>query len=89
MPVESVWRFYPKLAAEIVVKTARIFAHGWSIYWTYRRVAAEPNGMNYTDLAMTPVTDDETDHLEMFTQNDAARHAVDHIHKVKTLTSAA
>jgi radical SAM superfamily enzyme YgiQ (UPF0313 family) len=89
MPVEPVWSFYPKLVAEFFVKTARIFAHGWSIYWTYHRVAAEPNGMNYTDLAMTPVTEDETDHLEMFTQNDAARHAVDHIHKVKTLTSAA
>ena len=89
MPVESIWAFFPKRVAEIFVKTARILAHGWSIYRTYRRVAAEPNGMNYTDLAMTPVVEDETDRLEMFTQNDAARHAVDHIHKVKTLTSAA
>jgi hypothetical protein len=38
---------------------------------------------------MTPVTDDETQTLELFTHNKSAREAVDHARKVKTLTGAA
>ena len=37
---------------------------------------------------MTPVTDDETENLELFTHNQSARDAVDHARKVKTLTGA-
>ena len=40
------------------------------------------------DAALTPVADDDPETLEMF-QNDAARSAVDHVRKVKELTSAA
>ena len=36
----------------------------------------------YTDLAMTPVSDDETERLEIFTQNAAARRQVAHVRKV-------
>jgi len=40
----------------------------------------------YTDLAMTPVTDDETETLEMFTHNAGARDQVAHVRKVDALT---
>ena len=38
---------------------------------------------------MTPVTEEETQTLELFTHNQSARAAVDHARKVKTLTSSA
>ena len=39
-------------------------------------VLAEPGIENYTDIAITPVTDDDTESLEMFQVSDAAKAAV-------------
>ena len=36
---------------------------------------------------MTPVTEDETQILELFTHNKSAREAVDRARKIKTLTA--
>ena len=58
------------------------------IFRIYRRVSAEAH-LAYTDLAMTPVTEDETQTLELFTHNRSARDAVDHARKIKTLTTGA
>jgi hypothetical protein len=85
MPIESVWRFYPSLAAEFLVKHARVAKAAWGIFRIYRGVAADKD-RPYSDLAMTPVSEDETQTLELFTHNKSARDAVDHARKVKTLT---
>ena len=76
------------LAGEFLVKHGRVASFAWRIFRIYRRVA-ESSDEPYTDQAMTPVTEDETDNLELFTHNESAREAVDHARKVKTLTSAA
>ena len=52
----------------------------------YRRVAAGAH-IAYKDQAMTPVTEDETQILELFTHNKSAREAVDRARKIKTLTA--
>jgi len=75
MPMESVWRFYPRYIAEIMRKTA-----GWAeIYlrlrWLYVRIKHSPKRYAYTDLAIEPVTDDEIETHEMF-HTDAAREYV-------------
>jgi len=72
LPVDPVWLFYPKYFAELVRKTA-----GWiSIYlklrMIYLRVKHDPKRYEYSDLAITPVIDDEIETHEMF-NNDAAR----------------
>jgi hypothetical protein len=59
-----------------------------SIYRIYRRVAADPHPKAYMDAALTPVADADVETMEMF-QTDAARHAVDHVRKVKELTHSA
>ncbi len=56
------------------------------LHRTNRRVQSDPNRYTYTDLAMTPVTEDETERLELFTHSDAARDAVAHVHKIEQLT---
>ena len=43
----------------------------------------------YTDLALTAVTEDETETLAIFTQNEAARSNVAHARKVHELTHSA
>src|SRR5262245_379252 len=89
LPVEPVWQFYPKLAWELLAKTGKVALYSWRIYRIYRRVISDPNGMSYTDQALTPVTEEDTEHLELFTQNKAARDAVDHARKIKELTHSA
>jgi hypothetical protein len=88
LPVEPVWSFYPRVAWEFADKHARVAAAAWSIFRIYRRVAKSAN-VPYTDQAMTPVTDDETQTFELFTHNKSAREAVDHARKVKQLTGGA
>ncbi len=88
LPVDPVWKFYPWVVTDFLVKHGRIVLSAWMIFRIYRRVAADAR-LPYTDQAMTPVTDEETAHLELFTHNQSARGAVDHARKIKTLTTGA
>jgi hypothetical protein len=49
-------------------------------------VQKDPNRSNYTDAALTPVVDGETETLEMFTHNAGARDAAAHARKIHDLT---
>jgi radical SAM superfamily enzyme YgiQ (UPF0313 family) len=88
LPIEPLWKFYPQLTWEVIVKHLRVAAAAWRIFRIYRRVAAGAHNP-YTDHAMTPVSDDETQRFELFTHNKSARDAVDHARKIKILTSTA
>ena len=70
-PIEPMWRFYPQYAFEVVGKLVR-----WA--WLYMRlrriylaIKRNPGRFEYTDLAMTPVADDETQTHELFQTNAA------------------
>ncbi len=70
-PIEPMWRFYPQYAFEIVGKLVR-----WA--WLYMRlrriylvIRRNPRRFDYTDLAMTPVADDESQTHELFQTNAA------------------
>src|SRR6202012_2454885 len=86
LPMEPLWKFYPAYVAEFLVKHARVAAAAFGIYRIYRRVANSAN-VPYLDQAMQPVSEDDTQTLELFTHNQSAREAVDHAKKVKTLTT--
>jgi len=86
LPIEPLWKFYPQLTWEVIVKHLRVAAAAWRIFRIYRRVAAGAHNP-YTDHAMTPVSDDETQRFELFTHNKSARDAVDHARKIKILTA--
>jgi len=71
-PIEPVWRFYPRYGLEVVGKLMR-----WA--WLYMRlrriylaIKRDPRRFEYTDLAMTPVADDESQTHELF-RTDAAQ----------------
>jgi radical SAM superfamily enzyme YgiQ (UPF0313 family) len=76
LPIEPAWIFYPRYFAELARKTV-----GWArIYLQLRKIYLQikhnPKRYEYTDLAISPVTDDEIETHEMF-HNDAARAYVD------------
>jgi hypothetical protein len=86
LPIEPAWKFYPRLAWEVIIKHARVAVAAWRIFRIYRHVAAGAH-IPYTDQAMAPVSEDETQTLELFTHNKSAREAVDRARKIKILTA--
>jgi radical SAM superfamily enzyme YgiQ (UPF0313 family) len=87
LPIVAAWKFYPQLTWEILVKHARVVVAAWRIFRIYRRVSASAH-IPYTDQAMTPVRDDDTQRLELFTHNQSAREAVDRARRIKILTES-
>jgi len=88
LPIEPIWTFYPKYAWGFVSKYYRAIRQLIFVARVARRVRKDPNRFAYTDRAMTPVTDEETEKLELFTHDEVARQAVEHAHKVAHLTGA-
>ena len=77
LPIESPFVFYPKYLAHILRSHYGIFKLWWRYNQVRRQIKADPNRRDYQDLALTPVTEDERDELELFTSTDAAKAAVD------------
>jgi radical SAM superfamily enzyme YgiQ (UPF0313 family) len=76
LPVESAFVFYPRYAAEVLYKHFKLA----QAIWRYRPFAVnlrrDPAARHYTDVALTPVADEEFDSFELFTARDAAKSAV-------------
>jgi hypothetical protein len=51
-----------------------------------KRIEADPEKRSYTDQALAAVRDSDVDELELFTQTDAARHAVVHAREIDRIT---
>ena len=89
LPIEPVWKFYPKAAWEIARKIT-LMAHYWLQLERMRRsVQKDPERHRYTDAALAPVAGDDTDTLEMFTHNEGARNEVARTRRIDELTHRA
>jgi len=88
MPIENPITFYARYALEIVTKTAKVLALKRRYDRIRLRIEADPNKDAYTDIALTPATDNDFDELEMFS-SDAAHTAVDKALRKSTKTVAA
>ena len=73
LPIENPLLFYPRYGLEVVYKHAVVLALWWRMNRVRKSIKADPNRRAYTDLALTPVPDEELDTLEMFQVSDAAR----------------
>jgi hypothetical protein len=76
-PIESPLTFYPRYFFDLIAKhlvIARIVLRMGAIRRSIRR---DTNARNYRDLALTPVTDEELDELEIFNATTSARAAAD------------
>jgi radical SAM superfamily enzyme YgiQ (UPF0313 family) len=86
LPIEPIWSFYLKY----VWSLARNSFHELRLmFWLLRTVQhayRDKNRFKYIDQALTAVTDDETETLQLFTHNDAARESVQHARKITELT---
>jgi hypothetical protein len=81
-PLEPVWWFYPQYGFEVVGKLmqwAWLYVRLRHVYLTIKR---DPRRFDYTDLAMTPVADDELRTHELF-RTEAAKTFVGQEERLK------
>ena len=61
LPLESPFVFYPRYLADLLYKHVKIAQLVWRYGGFRRRLKRDPNACNYTDLALTPYEEDESD----------------------------
>jgi hypothetical protein len=82
LPLESPIPFYARYAAEVARKAALLGRRWWGLKRIVRRIEADPNAKAYMDGALTPVAEEDAEHMEIYTQNEAARVAVERERRV-------
>jgi hypothetical protein len=86
LPLESPFVFYARYAADIARKVAVVAKRWRHLKSIVRKVEADPHAKLYWDEALTPVADEDSDHMELYTQNEAARTAVERERRVAAKT---
>ena len=86
LPRESVFVFYPKYLFETLAKQLRWISLYLRLRLIYRKVKHDPLKHEYTDLAITPVTDDEVETRELF-QSEVAQAYVGQIQRLKKMSA--
>jgi len=71
-PIVPAWKFYPAYAVETVTKLWRWGSIYAGLRRIYTRIKRDARRYEYMDLALTPVTDEEMETLELFHHSEAA-----------------
>jgi hypothetical protein len=87
-PVESVLTFYPRIIAETLIKHIKYLKKYIFLERLRRKIRRDPARWAYWDPALAPVTDGDTETLELFTHNEGARSAVLHARRIKEITKS-
>ncbi len=77
LPLESPLAFYSRYAGDIARKVALVARRWRHLKRIVRKVEADPHAKSYRDEALTPVAEEDSSHMELYTQNEAARVAVE------------
>ena len=86
LPLESPFVFYSQYAADIARKVLLAAKRWRHLKKIVRKVEADPRTKLYKDEALTPVLDEDSEHMELYTQNEAARVAVEREWRVAAKT---
>ncbi len=71
LPRVPAWRFYPRYVIETAGKLRRWLSTYLELRKIYVRIKKDPRRLEYTDIALTPVTDAGLDTLELFRERAA------------------
>jgi len=66
LPIESVFVFYPKLARDMARKLRGYWSTWRLLRNTLKTVKSDPNRTSYTDIAITPLRENEDEALDLF-----------------------
>jgi len=78
----------PKVALELISKQIKWAYLYLRLYQMYIKLRKDPRRFEYTDLALTPVTDEEIETREMF-QSAVAQAYVGRIQRIERLRRSA
>jgi hypothetical protein len=76
LPVESPLIFYPRYIADLVMKHITLAGLVWKYGKLRRQLKRDPNARNYRDLALTPVTDDDSEEMFVTSTYQHSRNAL-------------
>jgi hypothetical protein len=76
LPIESPFVFYFRFIADLIYKHYKMARLAWRFHRFKERLERDPNAKNYTDVALTPDSEEVTDALEMLTAHMAEREVV-------------
>ncbi len=76
LPIENPLVFYPRYLTEIVSKHWAIVSNVAKFYWRYKAIKRAPDRKTYTDLALTPVDQDNQNDLSMMMETRGGQEAV-------------
>ena len=77
LPIESPITFYPALRRGYRPQGRRSSKRWYELKRIVRKIEADPLANSHMDEAMTPVSEEDFEHMELYTQNAAARSAVE------------
>lgn len=84
LPIVNPLIFYPNYFVETLVKQLRWMSLYTQMRLIYRKVRRDPKRLEYMDLALEPVTDNEEER-DLF-QSDAAKNYMDKVHRIERIT---
>ena len=73
MPIESPFVFYPKYFGQLLRTHLALIPLAWRFGRLRAQLKRDPNARNYTDLALTPVADEEAGISEIFQKTGPAK----------------
>ncbi|HEY0426278.1 MAG TPA: radical SAM protein [Pyrinomonadaceae bacterium] len=82
LKIENPFVFYPKIFLETLLKQFRWISLYTRLRLIYRKVRKAPKKLEYMDLALEPVREDETETRELF-QSEAAHNYLDKVHRIE------
>jgi tRNA A37 methylthiotransferase MiaB len=93
LPRENALTFAIRRAGEMISTYVPGLMYFWRLERSRRRIEKDPASKSYTDLALSPVDDDEFDaELELYQATDSARIAADHAksraHEIRRIESS-
>ena len=81
-PLESPLSFYAGYASETAAKAAKLARRWMHLKSILRKIEADPAAKLYQDEALIPVTEEDAEHMELYTQSESIRAAVQHERRV-------
>jgi radical SAM superfamily enzyme YgiQ (UPF0313 family) len=82
LPLEPIVPFYARYAADVTRKLVMAAKRWRHLTKIIERVEADPAAKFYMDEALTAVAEEDSEHMELYTQNEAARVAVERERRV-------
>jgi hypothetical protein len=82
LAIESPVSFYANYAAETARKAVKLVRRWRHLKSIVAKIEADPHAKAYQDDALVPVGEEDSEHMELYTQSESVRAAVQHERRV-------